>query len=326
MATIRKKVTAKKSSIKNSGKSISKTTGKKVSSKTKTSAKKPAKKVTTNKIAASKKTSPVKVSATKSTAKKNIAKKTAKPNAAKNKTPKNLKTKKVAPKKETKAKTTVSKAKVKKGGAVKRTAASEKKAASQKTKVTKASIKEETDHQKLLKKAVKAKKASDKKKNSKEKPFVMPVTHTDKVRKYKPDFTKSILDQPDPKPSGPTLRYSDSELAEFRDIITKKLISAKKELAYLQGLITRKDHLGGDSSENRYMTMEDGSLSMEREQLAQMASRQISFIDHLEKALIRIENKTYGICRVTGRLIDKARLRAVPHATLSIEAKMGITK
>jgi RNA polymerase-binding transcription factor DksA len=71
------------------------------------------------------------------------------------------------------------------------------------------------------------------------------------------------------------------------------------------------------------MTMEDGSLSMEREQLAQMASRQITFMDHLEKALMRIENKTYGICRKTGKLIDKARLKAVPHATLSMEAKQA---
>ena len=78
--------------------------------------------------------------------------------------------------------------------------------------------------------------------------------------------------------------------------------------------------------EARYMTMEDGSMSMEREQLSQMASRQITFIDHLEKALMRIENKTYGICRVTGKLIDKARLRAVPHATLSIEAKQMMNK
>ena len=103
-------------------------------------------------------------------------------------------------------------------------------------------------------------------------------------------------------------------------MINKKLETAKKELAYLQGLITRKDE-GGDMEDGRYMTMEDGSMSMEREQLSQMASRQIQFIDHLEKAIMRIENKTYGICRVTGKLIDKARLRAVPHATLSIEAK-----
>lgn len=88
----------------------------------------------------------------------------------------------------------------------------------------------------------------------------------------------------------------------------------------MQGLITRRDE-GGDMDEGRYMTMEDGSVSMEREQLSQLASRQITFIDHLEKALMRVENKTYGICRVTGHLIDKARLRAVPHATLSMEAK-----
>ena len=113
---------------------------------------------------------------------------------------------------------------------------------------------------------------------------------------------------------------------EFKEIIARKIEAAKKELHYLQGLITRKDETGGDESENRYMTMEDGSLSMEREQLSQMASRQITFIDHLEKALMRIENKTYGVCRVTGKLIDKARLKAVPHATLSIEAKMGLVK
>ena len=122
------------------------------------------------------------------------------------------------------------------------------------------------------------------------------------------------------------VRYSDNDLAEFRELINKKLEAAKKELAYLQGLITRKDDMGGDETDNRYMTMEDGSMSMEREQLSQMASRQITYIDHLEKALIRIENKTYGICRVTGRLIDKARLRAVPHATLSLEAKLGLVK
>ncbi len=158
------------------------------------------------------------------------------------------------------------------------------------------------------------------------KPVVLPKINTKTARKYQPDFTKSVLDQPKNDPGAPIVRYSDAELKEFRDLINRKLDAAKKELNYLQGLITRKDEMGGDESDNRYMTMEDGSLSMEREQLSQMASRQITFIDHLEKALMRIENKTYGICRVTGKLIDKARLRAVPHATLSIEAKMGIVK
>lgn len=155
---------------------------------------------------------------------------------------------------------------------------------------------------------------------------VIPELRTKTVRKYEPEFTKSVLDQPDQIQLGPTMRYSDTELTEFRELIQKKLDQAKKELTYLQGLITRKDEMGGDETENRYMTMEDGSMSMEREQLAQMASRQINYIDHLEKAMMRIENKTYGICRVTGKLIDKARLRAVPHATLSIEAKQMMNK
>jgi RNA polymerase-binding transcription factor DksA len=155
---------------------------------------------------------------------------------------------------------------------------------------------------------------------------VIPDIKTKTVRKYEPEFTKSVLDTHQQEQTGPTMRYSDSELTEFRELITKKLDSAKKELAYLQGLITRRDEMGGDETDNRYMTMEDGSMSMEREQLSQMASRQITFIDHLEKAMMRIENKTYGICRVTGKLIDKARLKAVPHATLSIEAKQTMNK
>ncbi len=158
------------------------------------------------------------------------------------------------------------------------------------------------------------------------KPVVMPKINATTSRKYEPEFTKSVLDQPATENTGPTMRYSDSELVEFRELIARKLEAAKKELSYLHGLITRKDEMSGDETDNRYMTMEDGSLSMEREQLSQMASRQIDFIDKLEKALIRIENKTYGICRVTGKLIDKARLRAVPHATLSIEAKMGMSR
>lgn len=137
---------------------------------------------------------------------------------------------------------------------------------------------------------------------------------------YQPETYRSILDEPQVA-QGPVYRYSDEELSEFREIITSRLDAARKELNYLQGLITRKDEAGTEDTENRYMNMEDGSGAMEREQLAQLASRQIQFMNHLEKALVRIENKTYGICRVTGKLIDKARLRAVPHATLSIEAK-----
>lgn len=145
---------------------------------------------------------------------------------------------------------------------------------------------------------------------------------------YRPGYTQleKRIDTVRSNNGEPLVKYNDNDLAEFRDLITKKLEAAKKELAYLQGLITRKDEMGGDNDDARYMTMEDGSMSMEREQLSQMASRQITYIDHLEKALMRIENKTYGICRVTGKLIDKARLRAVPHATLSLEAKLGLVR
>lgn len=157
---------------------------------------------------------------------------------------------------------------------------------------------------------------------------VIPKLTTQKAVKYTPEFSKSILNNPANKleKAKSVVRYTDADLQEFKEIILKKLDAAKKELAYLQGLITRRDSEGGDLDEGRYMTMEDGSISMEREQLSQLASRQIQFIDHLEKALMRVENKTYGICRVTGKLIDKARLRAVPHATLSIEAKSMINK
>ncbi|HMR85387.1 MAG TPA: TraR/DksA C4-type zinc finger protein [Niabella sp.] len=170
-----------------------------------------------------------------------------------------------------------------------------------------------------------AAKVAPPKKEQSLKPPVVPKLSTKSAVKYQPDFTKSILDTPKNEHVKPVVRYSDSDLQEFKEIILRKLDAAKKELTYLQGLITRRDE-GGDMDEGRYMTMEDGSVSMEREQLSQLASRQITFIDHLEKALMRVENKTYGICRVTGNLIDKARLRAVPHATLSMEAKTTMNK
>ncbi len=155
----------------------------------------------------------------------------------------------------------------------------------------------------------------------------VPKINTKTSVPYKPGYTQLEKRTDAARTNGdPLVKYSDSDLNEFRDLIGKKLEAAKKELAYLQGLITRKDEMGGDNDDARYMTMEDGSMSMEREQLSQMASRQITYIDHLEKAMMRIENKTYGICRVTGKLIDKARLRAVPHATLSLEAKLGLVK
>jgi len=110
-------------------------------------------------------------------------------------------------------------------------------------------------------------------------------------------------------------------LDKFKKVIIEKMEKARTELKYLQGLITRKDDSGTDDTENRYASMEDGSMANQREQLNQMAGRQIQFINNLEKALVRIQNKTYGICRETGTLISKKRLMAVPHATLSKAAK-----
>jgi RNA polymerase-binding transcription factor DksA len=171
----------------------------------------------------------------------------------------------------------------------------------------------------------KALRAKESKKETK--PVAMPKINSKSARKYEPEFTRSLLDTKEEViETTPTQRYSDMELAEFRELIQNKLSAAKQELAYLNGLITRKDTMSGEDSDSRYMTMEDGSLSMEREQLSQMASRQIDFIEKLEKGLMRIQNKTYGICRVTGKLIDRARLRAVPHATLSMEAKTKMNR
>ncbi len=117
-------------------------------------------------------------------------------------------------------------------------------------------------------------------------------------------------------------RYKDDELEEFRLLILDKLDAARKELKYLQDQINRKGDNGTDDTENKFASSDDGSSSMEREYLNQMAARQIMYMDHLDKALVRIQNKTYGICRVTGKLIEKERLKSVPHATLSMQAKM----
>ena len=293
------------------------------------SAKKPV--VATKKQAVPKKTAPAKKVAvdnkkqTKPTLKHSPAKNTAKTGATKA-VPKNLAKEKKPIEKKTDAvakKTAPAKVKEKK----KTVAAAPKKPVSRNPDTELADQAQSLlDHKAQLKKALANTKAKKQKAKKAEKPFVMPKTSTEKSRKYEPDFTKSVLDASVNEYTGPTMRYNDNDLVEFRELISRKLETAKKELGYLQGLITRKDQMGGDDTDNRYMTMEDGGLSMEREQLSQMASRQITFIDHLEKAMMRIENKTYGICRVTGKLIDKARLRAVPHATLSIEAKMGIVK
>ncbi|MBT03287.1 MAG: molecular chaperone DnaK [Crocinitomicaceae bacterium] len=116
-------------------------------------------------------------------------------------------------------------------------------------------------------------------------------------------------------------RYSDSELEEFRAIIEKKLEEAKEDLVILKGSLSHKDDHGTDDTGRSFNMMEDGAETLMREENAQLAARSEKFIKNLENALIRINNKTYGVCRKSGKLISKDRLKLVPHATLSIAAK-----
>lgn len=118
-------------------------------------------------------------------------------------------------------------------------------------------------------------------------------------------------------------RYSDEELQEFKDIILKKLTSSREEFNTLQRSLKDGNENGTDSTNNNYLTLDDGADTFEKENTTQLAARLMKFIQNLEAALVRIENKTYGVCKTTGKLIPKERLRAVPHTTQSIEAKLG---
>ena len=115
-------------------------------------------------------------------------------------------------------------------------------------------------------------------------------------------------------------RYSDAELQEFKALIEGKIEEAQTDLELLNSAISHDDN-GTDDTSPSFKMMEDGSDTLSREETAQLAARQEKFVHSLKNALIRIENKTYGVCRETGNLISKARLMVVPHATLSIEAK-----
>jgi RNA polymerase-binding transcription factor DksA len=120
---------------------------------------------------------------------------------------------------------------------------------------------------------------------------------------------------------GEQTRYSDAELEEFAALINDKLNVARENLGELQRALSHQDDNSTEDTAPTFKMMEDGSETMSREETAQLAARQEKFIHNLENALLRIKNKTYGICRVTGKLIKKERLRLVPHATMSIEAK-----
>ena len=121
------------------------------------------------------------------------------------------------------------------------------------------------------------------------------------------------------------IRYSDEELAEFKELILERLTRARKDLEMLNDNISGGDNNADDTAPT-FKILEEGSNVLSKEENSQLAARQYKYIQNLENALIRIENKTYGVCRMTGKLIPKERLRAVPHATLSVEAKMGQKK
>lgn len=276
---------------------------KKVSvAKKKTSTKPTAKKTSTTKKAVAKKVTGKKVVAKKVSAKKVVAKKVVAKKAA---------TKKVAtPTKKTTSKKVVAKKATSpaKKAVAKKIAAPAKKAIS-KTPVAKKEVIKKMKDTPVSKPIAPPVKAVAAKKPEAAMPVSRPV-----VAKAVPVIKKNDTDN--------RTRYSDAELQEFKEIILEKLDASKKELAILAATLSNPNDNGTDDTAGTFKVLEDGSATLEKEHISQMASRQKKFIENLEAALIRIENKTYGICRETGKLIPKERLRAVPHTTLSMEAKM----
>ena len=122
------------------------------------------------------------------------------------------------------------------------------------------------------------------------------------------------------------VRYSDEELQEFKELILQKLEKAKDDYAHLKAAVTHSASNDTEDTSPTFKVLEEGASALSKDESGQLAQRQAKFIQSLEAALIRIENKTYGVCRETGKLIPKERLRLVPHATLSVEAKMNMNK
>ncbi|MHC5309729.1 TraR/DksA family transcriptional regulator [Myroides sp. LJL116] len=117
------------------------------------------------------------------------------------------------------------------------------------------------------------------------------------------------------------VRYSDAELADFKELIQAKILKAQADLELIKSAYMNDLNNGTDDTSPTFKAFEEGSETMSKEANSQLAIRQEKFIRDLRNALVRIQNKTYGICKVTGKLIDKERLKLVPHATMSIEAK-----
>ncbi len=138
------------------------------------------------------------------------------------------------------------------------------------------------------------------------------------IKKSKEEVPKPFVNTKDNR-----TRYSDKELTEFKELILSKLKEAQTDYDLLKQTLSNEDNHGTDDTSPTFKLLEDGSDVMSKEETAQLASRQEKYIVNLKNALVRIENKTYGICRVTGKLIPKERLRSVPHATLGIDAKLS---
>jgi RNA polymerase-binding transcription factor DksA len=154
---------------------------------------------------------------------------------------------------------------------------------------------------------------------------ISPLPKTPPQLNIFPALTQRPIAHKPAKPSAPSdkTRYNDTELKEFETLINEKLDKAKKEFKILKETLNRNNDEGTDStSGGNTKVLEDGAETAEKENLSQLAARQLKYITNLENALIRIKNGTYGICSVTGKLIPKERLIAVPHTTQSIEAKM----
>jgi len=217
------------------------------------------------------------------------------------------KAKKAAPKKSGAAKKPATKAKVTKKVAAKKPAKSAaKKAAPKKPEAKKAPAKKV-----IAPKAAPVKKA------------IAPAV---KVATAKPQFTRPnsvIAKTAKVLPVDNRSRYSDAELKEFKTLIQTKLDEATRDYELLKNTLSHKDDHGTDDTSPTFKLLEDGSDVLSKEETAHLAARQEKYIQNLKNAQIRIANKTYGICRVTGKLIPKERLRSVPHATLSIDAKLG---
>jgi len=273
-------------------------TKKPISKSKKAAAKQPVKKAPAKKV--EKKAAPAKKLAKKEAPAKKVVKKAA---------PAKKAVKKVAPVKKVAAKKIVVKKAPAKKATVKPIA---KKAVPAKKVAVKAPIKKTID-----KPVVKVKTAA-----VKPVPVAKPVVKVPVVMPAPTKIVKEIMIEKVKAKPIVTQRYSDSELQEFKALIVNKLVDARAELINLQAQILNTNENGTDDTGASFKMLEDGSETLAKEEAANLAARQKKFIEQLEASLIRIENKTYGICRITGKLIAKERLRAVPHTTQSMEAKL----